>query len=96
MKTIASRQQLEESITLAKKVIPELLERWEKAPTSHNANALHQIREGLALTQAKLDRWTRRQCELAAENFPWSEGDPKNLPAVDQLLIERTIAAEVE
>jgi len=50
----SSREQLVESISLGKAMIPELLERWEKAPTGGNANTLHQMREGLAITEAKL------------------------------------------
>lgn len=51
---IASREQLVESISLGKAMIPELTARWEKAPTSSNANTLHQIRESVRLCEARL------------------------------------------
>lgn len=54
MKNLSTREQLEESISLGRAMIPELLARWEKAPTSSNANTLHQIREGVSLCEARL------------------------------------------
>ena len=49
-----SREQLVESISLGKAMIPELTARWEKAPTGGNANTLHQMRESVSLCEAKL------------------------------------------